>query len=67
MTERSAQGEDAQVCCRDCKFRRFATMECHRHAPSMSPQGMAAWPVIEDEDNWCGDFELFPYNTAEEK
>lgn len=48
--------------CRDCRFRRFATNECHRHAPiatgGMMSEVQTIWPVI-TQDNWCGDFVNF--------
>lgn len=52
-------------CCRDCIHRRVATLECHRHAPLVTGGLYSAvetvWPLVA-EDNWCGDFVMFPYD-----
>lgn len=54
--------------CRECRFRRAGTLECHRHAPAIfdrawtSPvygrvsETATAWPEIKETD-WCGDFQ----------
>lgn len=55
----------AQMCCRDCYFRKTATLECHRHAPLITGglhcETQTLWPTI-TEENWCGDFLMFPYD-----
>lgn len=52
--------------CANCIFRRTATMECHKHAPKVNyVTGKALWPMIDDDENFCGEFEPFPYNKPE--
>lgn len=56
-------GDEAEEpCCRDCRFRKCGTMECHRHAPlvtgGLHGPAFTVWPEITDS-NWCGDFERF--------